>query len=220
MKGTRLGLRTASCSLGVAIDVSSLTGSSLLPGLLQGAGDGASKKPLALEPIVWAGEEARHRKDQAGKGEILLASRSCRELRESITLLLYSPSGPGATAQLCPLEQAPTLRATWGQQPCPKRYCNQVFLSPYGLAASKRGHSAPSSAAEVSCLPPALVFQGHRSLADTSLELSSSYKKGRLTTLSTYRDHLAHCRWSASPKGTCQPRARVSTHFSVSPSIT
>lgn len=120
-----------------------------------------------------------------------MASRSCRELRESITLLLYSPSGPGATAQLCPLEQAPTLRATWGQQPCPKRYCNQVFLSPYGLAASKRGHSAPSSAAEVSCLPPALVFQGHRSLADTSLELSSSYKKGRLTTLSTYRDHLA-----------------------------
>lgn len=48
--------------------MSSLTGSSLLPGLLQGAGDGAAKKPLALEPIVWAGEEARHRKDQAGKG--------------------------------------------------------------------------------------------------------------------------------------------------------
>lgn len=31
------------------------------------------------------------------------------------------------------------------------------------------------------------MFQGHGSLADTSLELSSSYKKGPLTTLSTYR---------------------------------
>lgn len=109
----------------------------------------------ALEPIVWADEEGRHEEDQVGKDRILLVSRSYRELRGSITIVygLFPDQVPLPNSELCIL-QAIISRTTWGQQPSPRRCCNQGFLGPSGLEGSNRGHCAPGSAAELPCLPP------------------------------------------------------------------
>lgn len=165
-------------------------------------GQGSSPTPNTGCQHLTLNFSARLLAASSSKEELAVAGPTGSEavLRVHPPALVLSPSpSPGAGPDRGPCGDSTSVLEGARAQLQPR--CSS---GPGGSALRKparwEGHCAPDLGAKLPGLLPNLVSEAHSSLADTSAELFSSYKKGAARPPSQLTEPLAQSGWPVPPK--------------------